>query len=148
MDNEGNRNLKKNRIIYGRMVQRWFLLHLSVGCHNFFLRLILLIVKCLFILAAVFLISLAISRREAEEEAREEYIFCGNQNRIFLLCLDAEEFFCAEKLSLLERCLPSSCDDDEFFSFADIMMFMDIEVWGNSVLCPFVSARERMNETN
>jgi hypothetical protein len=30
------RNLKKNSIIYGRMVQRWFLLHLSVGCHIFF----------------------------------------------------------------------------------------------------------------
>jgi hypothetical protein len=79
-DGESIRNLKKNRIIYGKdgPAERWFLLHLSVGCHIFFpfflyagfftslSILLIIIVKCLFILAAVFPahISLAISRHE------------------------------------------------------------------------------------
>lgn len=106
------------------MVQPWFLLHLSVGCHNFFLHLILLIVKCLFILAAVFLHILAISRREWKKKLQRN-IFCGNQNRIFLLCLDARNFQCGK--TLLEM-FAIKLRDIIFFLLLAVMMFMHIEV--------------------
>jgi hypothetical protein len=164
-DAESIRNLKKNRIIYGRMVQRWFLLHLSVGCHIFFLSffmllfslsiLLIIIVKCLFILAAVFPahISLAISRREGvEEEGFDRRFFCGNQNRISSLlhgekicsARSTQGMFSAEKLLRSRRGESESRRMFVRSSCATIFPFLvtclcTLRCEGISCLCPFVS---------
>ena len=125
MDNDGRRtfrDLKKNRIIYGRMVHRWFLLHLSVGCHIFFAILLIIIVKCLFILAAVspyILASLVVKGRR-----RIGSISVGIKTGFFTCTemLTQGIFLCGKTLWF--RCFRSSCATI-FFS-AD--MFMNIEV--------------------
>lgn len=142
MDNDGRRrtirNLKKNRIIYGRMVQRWFLLHLSVGCHIFFSILLIIIVKCLFILAAVsphILASLAVKGRR-----RIGSISVGIKTGFFTCTemLTQGIFLCGKTLWF--RCYDQAAR--QFFFLVTCLWILRCE--GIYKLCPFVSSTNGM----
>jgi hypothetical protein len=82
---------------------------------------VIIIVKCLFILAAVFLHILAISRREKGRRGDSLAFFCGNQNRIFSLpqeiCWRNTEFFWCGKI-LWSRDVCDQAARQFFFWFA------------------------------
>lgn len=129
------------------MVQAWFLLHLSVGCHIFFLHLILLIiiVKCLFILAAVSPARILVPRGEKKKASKNAFLWESKQDSCQgEECWRNEEFFWCGKHSR-ERYgfLLEDQAARQFFRFAiasllDGDMFMHTEVWGN-FSGPFVS---------
>lgn len=117
---------------------------------HFFLRFILLIiiVKCLFILAAVSPHILAVFFTAKKKDWK--YFSVGIKTGFFYLLDESPSvvrgiFLVRKNLAGSGRCLRSSCATI-FSCSLDGDMFMHIEVWGNLFLCPFVSRMHGLDE--
>lgn len=82
------------------MVQRWFLLHLSVGCHIFSSFFWLLLLNA-YSFSRLFLFTYILASLTVRKTRRTESIFLWESKQDFFLAHKCwrKEFFCAEKLS-------------------------------------------------